>query len=1259
MADLIIISWNANGLLQHGDELIHYVTNSAIKPQVICIQESNLYSKILPVINSYCLLRHDRINKRGGGLCIYIHSSISYTSIDPFNDNSIRQIEAMGITCSYKNLQFNITNIYCPPNVKVTKKEICNLKIDKNHLLMGDFNAKHSLWGSPKADLRGRILHDFFCLENPLICLNTGQGTRLNPNGKLSHIDIVFASGNLAAKINTYVGDDNWGSDHYPIIICYKGPETKIEEDPIDLSRPPSYNYKKANWKKYKEEVEFHLLNRKVDDATSCLVISTQILQEGIIKARELSVPKIDADRQHFKHKSAFWNENCTNAIQARRRAEKRFRLVESVQNKIDYKKAKAKVKYTIKQAKMEYWNNISNTFNRETKLGSIWTKVKKLNGTDSSNSSHYPSLDDKFLMTNSQIANCFAKNFQYLSSNLNVPQESLNLRQQILSQNPKFSKPIGKVEELIKPFTREELEETLGHFKGKTSSGPNSIGYPLLLNLPSSGVNYLLDLYNLSLKSGMLPLDWKAGWIKPILKPGKNKTDPLSYRQICLGNTIAKVIEKMIANRLGWYLTSNKLINQNQLGFLKGFSSTDQVARVVHDAKSALRVGNTMITVCIDFTRAFDLVWIDGLILKLRSLQIPRELILWITSFLKDRKYQVKIENSLSEPYSLDNGTPQGSCLSPILFLIMINDFPMLPWQVSSGIFADDSSIWKAGNCVQHIGRCLQEAMDCISRWCTKWGFVINTDKTEAIMITKRKNLTPPDIYVMGKKIKFKQNVKMLGITIDSKLSWKDHINNIKTSTDKCLNILRQLIHNEWSCNTNSLVTFVKGTIFSRIDYGDFLYADASKQTLKILDSIVYKALILASRGHRGTSLAALLSECGVKNLDTRRKHHYLNFLGKLYLTENKQLQQLLGSKNLTAPATSLDTKLWSDLKKELSQYDILDKLITPSYGLQPPWSKSIDKVDLSLSQLNLTSLEVTLYKSCCYNYLEKYKQDTGIFVDASVNSSDLVGLGLYIPDLELGLDFKVNCLISTYAAELYAIWSALKYCISNNIVKAVIYSDCLHVLKDIKRGYNWSNSNIPRPQLIQEAHHLVITSNLDLTLVWIPGNIGLEGHNRAHSLAKWGANFGPKLEVKVELGDIKNIITKHIAIEWFKAWNNIKTGNEYKQIMGLQVKQLNTPFLNHRDNINLTRLRLCCINSNYYNNKIGMSETPLCSYCNKIDDINHLIFDCILHGRLHHNLSSLIKQHSLNKNIKTILSNKYTIKCITDYIRYKAIYI
>jgi len=184
-----------------------------------------------------------------------------------------------------------------------------------------------------------------------------------------------------------------------------------------------------------------------------------------------------------------------------------------------------------------------------------------------------------------------------------------------------------------------------------------------------------------------------------------------------------------MVAARLSWYLDKNNLIIPNQSGFCKNKSCLDNAIRLFSDAQSSLNSGNSTIAIFLDFKKAFDLIWIDGLLIKLLKFNINGNMARFIKKILTNRSAHVKINNSYSEPFSSSNGTPRGCVISPILFKIFINDFPKLLNFSSSSLFTDDSSIWRSGRCPLSIGSELQLNLNIISSWCNECGYIINPD--------------------------------------------------------------------------------------------------------------------------------------------------------------------------------------------------------------------------------------------------------------------------------------------------------------------------------------------------------------------------------------------------------------------------------------------------------------------------------------------------------------------------------------------------
>ena len=154
--------------------------------------------------------------------------------------------------------------------------------------------------------------------------------------------------------------------------------------------------------------------------------------------------------------------------------------------------------------------------------------------------------------------------------------------------------------------------------------------------------------------------------------------------------------MERIITTRLRFWLEENDKLNVFQSGFRKDRSTMDHILRLADDIHRGNFSKQSTIAVFLDLEKAYDLVWHGGLLYKMKSIGIKGNIFNFIKDFLHDRQIRVRVGNDLSSSKSLSNGTPQGSVISPLLFLIMINDIPTPNKDVKISLFADDTSTWK-----------------------------------------------------------------------------------------------------------------------------------------------------------------------------------------------------------------------------------------------------------------------------------------------------------------------------------------------------------------------------------------------------------------------------------------------------------------------------------------------------------------------------------------------------------------------------------
>ena len=239
---LTILSWNSNSIRAHGEELEKFVINLYPQPDLICLQETFLKSTIPYTVQGYNIVRNDRIDRNCGGVAKLIKEGISYAELESRRGN----IEYITVEISTPNKKLRISNIYCPPEKTHKVHELQRFLTDRNVLLVGDFNAHHSIFGSGSTNARGRILENLITYE--FTVLNTGANTYVNHSGEESPLDLAIASKSLATICNWEVIRDPLGSDHFPTLT--KVGESAISEDNTE----PKWAYKRADWVRFKDK---------------------------------------------------------------------------------------------------------------------------------------------------------------------------------------------------------------------------------------------------------------------------------------------------------------------------------------------------------------------------------------------------------------------------------------------------------------------------------------------------------------------------------------------------------------------------------------------------------------------------------------------------------------------------------------------------------------------------------------------------------------------------------------------------------------------------------------------------------------------------------------------------------------------------------------------------------------------------------------------------------------------------------------------
>ena len=411
----------------------------------------------------------------------------------------------------------------------------------------------------------------------------------------------------------------------------------------------------------------------------------------------------------------------------------------------------------------------------------SIWKIFKELGAnrkTNSSNSNINIELGEQMITSETDLAELFNDYFVNVASNLKEP---VTLSDSELLNNFVQSKVPTTTKFNIPLTTLTFVRNFLSNLNINKSTGLDNIG-PRILKLSANVLApSLLVIVNKSLITGKFPCSLKEAKVKPLFKTGA-KDDKNNYRPISILPTVSKLIEKWVESQFSKYLNEYNLLHQSQSGFRSKHSIGSAIVLMIDSWLKAVNDGKLTGCVMVDFRKAFDLVDHKILLNKLKCYKCDVNCLSWFESYLSNRTQRVSLNNNLSAPASFKCGVPQGSILGPLLFLIFINDLPLvLQNYVVVDLFADDTTFYDFQFDITQLETNLQHALNLLRIWCRQNGMVLNTDKTKVMLITSRQKrlcMHNPVLFLTYSDIDMKMTHadKILGVHVDDNLMWNDH---------------------------------------------------------------------------------------------------------------------------------------------------------------------------------------------------------------------------------------------------------------------------------------------------------------------------------------------------------------------------------------------------------------------------------------------------------------------------------------------------
>ena len=391
--------------------------------------------------------------------------------------------------------------------------------------------------------------------------------------------------------------------------------------------------------------------------------------------------------------------------------------------------------------------------------------------------------------------------------------------------------------------ITSDIVKKKLERLKIDKSQGPDGISARVLKEMSEVICEPLAIIFRTSVISAQLPEEWKSANITALFKKG-DKKEPSNYRPVSLTCIVCKVLESIVRENMIKHMQVNNLFSDKQFGFIPQRSTVLQLLTVLDKWTETIDTGGYIDVAYCDFMKAFDKVSHRLLIHKLKMYGFGAEYVNWIQAFLSNRKQTVIINNDSSSLKDVTSGIPQGSVLGPLLFVAFINDLPdSLQNNSDVYLYADDTKIFRQIRCVEDCEK-LQEDIHCMQKWSEKWKLTFHPQKCKTMTIScKSIDTTFNYNYNLKTGLPYMERTdaeKDIGVTIDSKLEFEDHIIEKVNKANSILGVIRRSFE---YLDKDTLVMLFKSLVRPHLEYANQIWAPYKKKHLDIIENVQRRA--------------------------------------------------------------------------------------------------------------------------------------------------------------------------------------------------------------------------------------------------------------------------------------------------------------------------------------------------------------------------------------------------------------------------------
>ena len=806
-------------------------------------------------------------------------------------------------------------------------------------VLGGDFNAHLGANGDPRTDAEGRALVRW-CNTLGLVILNTlplckGQYSRVEVKHKArlierSTVDYVIVSQALLPFVESLHIDPGGqlSSDHRPLVLSMRQPRGSLQ------APPPVPRF---NWRRIRTDDDRLRLTAGLEEAAERFMQGVLSLDEaaGAVEAAtaqhvdnlqalwllttyEAAAVTVGRKRQGGRRSAGSWYSQELRALRAKLDRMRGLLLrADAAPGVSGEEKERLWVGYDAahrayltefrRQKALEELRLNQELMGARSRgdLQAFWSQLRDRRGFFISKRTPTVVEDEKgVLCSGRDAANVWQGVFKRIGTAVDDAEEKIQavnpldsgFRADVERRVLELVEKLQADRSLDSPFTTEELEAALGQLRRNVAIGPDFIPNDFLRSMACRAKEGLLLLYNRALQSGSWPADWQLGTILPLFKAGAtNRADVNEYRPITLTSCVGKLFEMLLLARLTRHIDDGGKLVEEQGGFRAGRSTLDQIFSLHEIVASRMERKLPTYLAFLDARRAYDRVWLDGLLLRLLEAGVTGQMFRLLRSMLFSSVRQVLVDGEASDPFSTTVGVPQGAVLSPLLYALFINGLAVELKERGFGVdvfgrrvclllYADDIVLL-----ADSPGQ-LQEMLDATGQYASRWQFRFNTKpgKSDVVVCGSKQQCSEamPEFRLGDGVLQVSTEYKYLGVEFGKvgRARWASYLDRVLVKAKQAADQLAYSVGGGKPLPVHVALQLFNSLVRPRMEYAAEIWAaHCSAGTFEQLDRVQ------AAFGKRVLRLAWNVSstyvreELGMPSMRERAMCAMLRFYGHL----------------------------------------------------------------------------------------------------------------------------------------------------------------------------------------------------------------------------------------------------------------------------------------------------------------------------------------------------------------------------------------